>query len=734
MSVDRPTFSESWYRVKDLRPKLRAALQTYRQHYRGQVWYVLQDPSNNQFSRLGAAAYHFLGLLDGYRTIGEAWDLSNEQLGDQAPTQGEAIQLLGQLYTSNLLQGDLPPDAAGMFERYRKRVRKEVGSYFKNFLFIRLPLFDPDNILDRWYTVFSWMFTWVGLALWLGFIAVTGYLLIPHLDSLWDQSSGILDPENLVLLYLSFGVIKAIHEFGHGFACKTFGKRNGSGGEVHTMGIMLLVFMPVPYVDASSSWAFRSRWQRAIVGAGGMFVEMIVACIAALVWANTAHGTPLNAICYNVMFIAGVSTILFNGNPLLRYDGYYILSDLVEIPNLAQRSKEYLYYVVKKYVFGVRRPRNPAHNPNERGWLMFYAIASTVYRVFICAAILLFIADALFMIGLILAAAAIVTWVVAPLVKFFHYLLTHEELLRVRSRAIGATAAFFAVLFVLIGMIPFPDRDRAEGVVEPVKMQYIHVEADSGFVQEVLPTGTKVAQGEPLLVKSINVQLESEHQKMAAELALLHAQRRQARTEQVALVEPLSNQIQATEKRLARVEEQLQMLEVRPPHSGIWISPDYEQLKGAYVQRGQQLGAVASLEDMNIYITADQNLGPRIGADILAQKSVSVELRVKSRPDLFFTGEIQSVSVAGQRQLRSAASGIGGGGGIQVEMDDPSGKKAVEPFFEVRIVPEVETDEAVMWSLLSGQRVVARFEMESKPLAEQWWRALRQLIMRRFQI
>lgn len=451
MPVDRPTFSESWYRVVDLRPRLRSTVQVHRQHFRGHMWHVLQDPSSNQFFRLNDAAYYFVAMLDGRRTVGEVWRICNEQLGDSAPTQGEAIQLLGQLYSSNLLQAELPPDAEGLFHRYRKRVTREVQGYLMNLLFIRVPLIDPDNFLNRWVGVFGKLFTKVSLLLWVVLMGVGLYFVIGRAGELFDGAAGILDRENLPLLYLSFVIIKIFHEFGHAFACKAFGRASGTGGEVHVMGVMFLVFTPLPYVDASSAWAFRRKWHRAVVGAAGMFVELAVAAVAAIIWANTAPGT-LRAVCYNVMFIASVSSLIFNGNPLLRFDGYYILSDVLEIPNLSQRSKQYIYYLVKRYVYGVRRSHNPANTGGEKRWFVFYGIASTLYRVFVCIRILLFIADKLFIVGAVLAVAAVVAWVFVPLGKFLHYLFTSGELMRVRVRAVGSTLG--VLLAIVIGVGP----------------------------------------------------------------------------------------------------------------------------------------------------------------------------------------------------------------------------------------------------------------------------------------
>ncbi len=336
-------------------------MQVHRQFYRGQICHVLRDPSNNQFYQLNDAAYHLVGLLNGRRTVAEAWELCNQHLADRAPTQGEVIQLLSQLYGSNLLSADLPPDAEGLFKRQRKRVQREVRQYLMNLLFARIPLFDPDRLLDGLSMSLGWIFGPIGVICWAILMILGIGAVASDTQRLWDESARMLQamnmqPLDMLWLYVSFAGVKALHELGHGLSCKRFGKSEQVSGEVHQVGLMLLVLMPVPYVDASSSWGFRSKWRRAMVGAAGMYVELAVASVAAMFWSTTSDGSLLHTIAYNVIFIASVSTVLFNGNPLLRFDGYYILSDLLEIPNLAQRSKDFLYYLVKRYVYGVRAP------------------------------------------------------------------------------------------------------------------------------------------------------------------------------------------------------------------------------------------------------------------------------------------------------------------------------------------------------------------------------------------
>ena len=739
MPVDRPTFSESWYRVAQLRPRLRTTVRIQRQHFRGQLWHVVRDPSSNQFFRLPGTAYRFVGMLDGHRTVADVWKTCNEQAGDAAPTQGEAIQLLGQLYTANLLQAELAPDAESLFHRYRKRVTREVQGHLMNLLFIRLPLLDPDRFLDRWVGIFGRLFSWFGLAIWFVVVGAGLFSLAGHLSQFatqalgQDASSGVLSADNLPLLYLGFILIKVFHEFGHAFACKKFGRQSGTGGEVHIMGIMLLVFMPIPYVDASSSWLLRSKWQRAVIGAAGMLVELPLAAIACIVWTNTTAGHPVNAIAYNVMFVAGVSTLLFNGNPLLRYDGYYILSDLLEIPNLAQRGKDYLYYLVKRYVWSVRLAHSPAHTQGEKVWLLAYALSSGVYRVFISVAILLFVADKLFVLGAILATAAVVGWLLVPLGRFLHYLATSGELARVRSRAVLTTVVTMAAIVVGIGIIPAPDRCYVEGVVEPVDLAIVHAASD-GFVEQYTPSGQTVDPNGAPLLKAFNMDLLAQRDKLLADREALLAKRREALAKsENYVVQAYDAHLAKVQADLARTQRQLDDLDLKAPLSGTWVSPNVERFQGAYLRRGDKVGLVANLDQMIVRAVAGQDVGELI----INSARPQVEIRVKGRPPEWkareLTGTIRQILPAGQDQLPSASLGYAVGGTIQTAPHDEKGMKTVERFFEIRITPEPPTPDGAI-RLLSGQRVMVRIEMPPKSLASQWRRTILQLVQKRFHI
>lgn len=740
MAVDRPTFSESWYRVADIRARLRSTVQIYRQHYRGQMWHVVQDPSSNQFFRLNEPAYRFVALLDGRRSVSEVWQICMDDLGDQAPTQNEAIQLLGQLYTSNLLAAELPPDAEGLFKRHKKRMRREVQGYLTNLLFVRIPLFDPDQFLNRWLNVFGRLFSMWGFVLWLGLISVGLYYVIDGWAELAanSQLDMMLDPANLPLLYAAFVLIKIVHEFAHAFSCKKFGRQSGSGGEVHTIGIMFLVFTPLPYVDASSAWALRSKWHRVLVGAAGMICELGVAAIAAIIWANTGPGT-VHTICRNAMFVASVSTIMFNGNPLLRYDAYYILSDLIEIPNLSQRSKYYIYYLVRRYVYGVKRAQNPAHTRGEKGWMFFYGLASTAYRVFICTFILMKVTNIVPVLGAVLAVAAVFAWVVVPLAKFVRYLLTGSELTRTRGRALATTGGFLVLLIIALGVIPVPDRARAEGFVEPVDLAMVHAVQGAGQLDWFLTSGVRVEpRAGQVLLTTQNPGLETRLQTLLINHQAVTRQLDQALAEQdMAKVAQFQAQLVSLEQQIDQLRRILSETRVTPPIAGMWIAPDLEFSENAYLEYGKPVGMVASLD--NVLIRAIIRQDAPIDEIQVGQR---VDMRLKGNPAVRFGGTIERILPAGSEQLPSAALGYGAGGTVPTAPDDPQGMRTAERIFEVHIVPDNDgliqlPDSAVTgertFQLHPGQRVVVRLTMDDrKPLAVIWARDIRQLILKRF--
>src|SRR5690606_39068959 len=227
---------------------------------------------------------------------------------DGAPGQEDVIQLLAQLYHANLLLYREAADSEQFFARYKKRVQRERMFTWWNLMFARFPLFDPDRLLEWARPVWRLLLRPWAAVVWVVVVGLALKSIIDHAGELGAAAGNVLAPSNLLLLYVGVVFLESVHEFGHAAVCRHF------GGEVHTMGGMLLVFSPLPYVDVTSSWAFRERWKRIMVASGGMVAELFVAALATFVWAAAGPGV-VRDLAFNMMLAAGVTTLLFNANP-----------------------------------------------------------------------------------------------------------------------------------------------------------------------------------------------------------------------------------------------------------------------------------------------------------------------------------------------------------------------------------------------------------------------------------
>ncbi len=711
MPLVRPTFSESWYRVAPLKARLRPSAQVSRQYYRGERWYVVRDPAGNQFHRLSDAAYRFVGLLDGRRTVAEAWDLVGGQLADDAPTQPEVIQILSQLYSANLVEADITPDATVLLRRHKQLQKRQLQGRLMNVLFPRIPMWDPDRFLKLWMPVTRLMLSKFGAALWLAVVFGAVWALVGRWGELRAGAADAISPGNWPFLWLTFVLIKFIHELGHASSCRRF------GGEVHEMGIMFLVFIPTPYVDASTAWAFANKWQRVFVGAGGMIVELFVAALCAFVWINTAPGSLVHQLTYNAMLIASVSTVIFNANPLLRYDGYYILSDLLEIPNLRQRSVEYALGLIKRHVFRVKLPQ-PLPPVGQRVWLFLYAVLSGIYRIFIGIMIIVVVAWTVPVLGILMALGGVATWILMPLFKLGKYLMLEPELHRKRGRAFAFTLAVATGIFVLIGLIPFWVYYEAVGIVECRDRQVVHM-AGGGFVNEIKARhGQSLRRGDAILVAQ-DPQLDAEIVQLEANLRGLEAQRQLAGVHDQAQRQIAEIRIGAIRERLEDAVRRRDGLTVRAPIDGELIAPQLEEMMHTYLPRGQEVAIVATTSELVAKAALEQR-----DAELAALVSdPNPQIRLAGAIGTVLRGHDAQLINAAQDKLPSASLGHAGGGEIATDPRDASGRTPMTRQFEMRVMLDNPSAE---W--FPGQRAYIRFRLDKRPLLWQWGRRFWQLL------
>jgi putative peptide zinc metalloprotease protein len=711
----RPTFSESWYRVVNLKPRLRSTAQISRQFYRGDRWYVVRDPAGNQFHRLSDAAYKFVGLLDGRRTVGEAWELVGGQLEDDAPTQPEVIQILSQLFSANLVETDISPDATVLLRRHKKQMQRKMQGRLMNVLFPRIPVWDPNQFLTRWMPVVRPFISKLGAILWLVVVVSAIGALASHWDELKNAASDSIDPKNWLYLWITFVLIKFIHELGHAFTCRRF------GGEVHEMGIMFLVMVPTPYVDASTAWAFPNKWARMLVGAGGMMVELFFASIMAFVWIATKDShTLVSQISYNAMLIASVTTVVFNANPLLRYDGYYMLSDYWEIPNLQQKSKDYAMGLIKRHIFRVKS-QQPLPPPYQRAQLFVYSILSGAYRIFVGMAIIIMVAFKVPVLGYLMAIGGVITWIGVPIYKISKYLAIEPELHRKRTPAIAFTFGVLAAIVIVVGLIRFPVNVDATGIVEPSEKYVMHV-LTPGFVQSVqAKDGQYLKKGDVILV-SDDDQLDSEIRQQEAKIEGEEAARTEALVYDQAQSKIDEQTIKTLQGQLDDLMRHKNEQTLRAPIDGYLIAPKLSETVGRWLGRGEEVATVAQMQNLEI----DADLDQREGELAIAEPDARAQVRLTGDPGVTLYPTSHVVIPEATFKVAHVALRQNAGGDFAPDPNDKTGLGTKESAFE--IIATVANPDS---KYFPGQRAYLRLKLEHRPLLWQWTRRFLQLLQTR---
>lgn len=711
-------FSQNWFRVAGLRPRLRAHARIHRQRFRGADWYVVQDDQTGRFHRISPAANHMLGLMTGRRTVDEIWRATVAWLGDEAapPTQDEVIRLLSQLHAADLLAGDVPPDLDALARRAGEGARREVVARLRNPLALRLPLLDPDRFLDATLPLVRPMFTVWGLLLWLAVVGTGAALAAIHWAPLTETVvDRVLLAENLLIAALVYPVIKAIHELGHGYAAKVW------GGAVNEMGLMILVLIPVPYVDASSASAIPSKWRRAVVGGAGILVELFIAGLAMIVWVSVEPGV-VRAAAFNAALIAGVSTLLFNGNPLLRFDGYYVLADLVEIPNLGARANRHVLHLIRRYAFGLEESRSPATAAGERTWFTLYAVAAFLYRLAVMVGIALFVAGQLFFVGVLLALYTVGATLVWPVLKGLWWLWSAPELGRRRSRAMAVSAGAAGLLGAGLFAVPLPHATTAEGVVWLPEDAVIRAEAAGVLVSLDAPAGGMVEAGTPLATLEDPV--------AAARRRVLTAQREELRltlARETLIDRPreaiLREQIAQADRAIALLDARLAALTVESPRAGVFVTVRPDDLPGRYVQRGDLLGYVVAPGDAVVRAVVAQE-----DVALVRERTRGAAVALAHASDRPLQATLIREAPKATTDLPSAALGAGGGGAVPVDPMRPGGAAALEGVFEIDVSAPIPAPVRV------GERALVRLDHGAATLAERLLRAGRQLLLRQFDV
>ncbi len=703
-----------WQHISKLRPKIREHVELYPQVYRGERWYVLHDQSAGQFLRFNEQAYAILGRLDGNHTLEEILEYANESDSEHDILVDEVIALIGQLNAAEVLRDGLPVNVQDIFGQYKEQQRKKRRRSFVNPLSIKIPLFDPDNFLNKLIPLSRKLFSKSGLWLLLSIVFLAVILGLANAQELLSEISAMeLSSLQIVALWITYPIIKALHELGHGLAVKSW------GGEVHEVGINLLVFMPVPYIDATASWSFRDKYRRMLVGAAGIFVELSLAAFALFLWLSVEPGLVKQA-SLNIMIIATVSTLLFNGNPLLRFDGYFILEDWLEIPNFATRAKKYYYYLTQKYLLKLEHIYSPATAHGEEKWFLFYGFSAPVYRLFILVSITLYLADSFLSVGIALGIWIITIQLIIPLVKGTLFLAKSELVAPQRKKGIALIAGV-AFMFTFIMLIPIPSVTYTEGVVWTAGESQITAKTE-GFVKEpLLDSGSMIKENEAIL-KLENPELMAQYKELLSRVDELNAQLiSQDRKDRVQAA-MIRDDLKSVRSELKYVEKQVEELTIFSKSSGKFVSAESRNPMGRFVREGEVIGHIINSDNLIIRATIPQS---RIG--LLQTYETTADIILCDKLGTSYESKIIRQTPKATLYIPTPALGVKGGGTLSIDPSDTSGTKLLKPVFQIDIsIPKDEKLNEI------GGRVYVRLNHGSLPIGEQLSLYFNQLFLRHF--
>lgn len=708
--------ADLWQRIEHLRPSLPRHIHIQRRTYGDELWYVLHDKSNGRFHRLSPAAYRLISLMNGRNRLSQILAAASDPTlysdGDATPTQQDLVELLQYLHVADLLICDFPPSTSELFARQQKKKRQAWSRLLLNPLTWRIPLGNPDRLLNHLLPLGRLVAHPVMGLLWL---LVVGYGLLQAGNHWTELTVGQLDvlfsPANLLLLWLTYPFLKVLHELGHGLFTKVW------GGHVQEWGVVFIVGTPLPYVDATSSTAFAPKRRRLMVSAAGMAVELFLAAVALLIWLNIEEGL-LRGLLYNVVVIGSVSTLFFNGNPLLRFDGYHLLCDAIDVPNLGTRANQMVTYLVQRYGYGVQGLNSPAVSRREGAGLAFYAVAAFAYRLLVLGIIILLVARYFPTAGVVLALWLIFFQLLLPLSKQLLFLFTSNKLARTRHRSLGVTAAVAAVVILGFCYLPLPNATHAEGVLWLPEDARVRSESTGLVAQILVEEGTVVAEGQPLLQLE-NPQLITDLAVQEAVLEEYQARHQQVWNEDQVQANLFSEDVTAIEASIAHLQERVDNLVVRSPSGGRFRLTQRGTLAGQYLHQGDIIGLIEKDELPRIRAALTQN---EIG--LVRRATNRVEVRLAGDPGRTLQGSISQQVPAATFALPSQILGSSGGGRLPVDAKQADGTRAAQMVFLLDVaLPDLQQGSRY------GERAHIRFSHPPEPLAAQLGRSLKQLFI-----
>jgi len=718
--------------------RARADLRTVRQSHQGVIGWIVKNPLSLDYYRLLDEEYFLLRQLDGRRTPDEIKHAFESRFAPQTIDFDEIQRYVALLHRDGLVVSAAAGQAEPLAKRGAERAKQTRRERYGNPMALRFRGFDPDALLEALYPWIGWFFSSWCVTLCLTLISAAGLAIVARFDEFTaalPTFEQFFTPSNFVLIGVSLALVKVLHELGHGLSCKHF------GGECHELGFMLLFFTPTMYCNVSDSWLLPSKWQRAAIGAAGMYVELCIAAPAVFIWRFSEPGI-VHSLALSVIFVCTVSTLVVNANPLMRYDGYYILADLLEITNLGSKATAALRRAAGRLCLGIRY--NDADDPllprKHVGLFVAYAVASSIYRWVVFLGILWFFNKVfepyrLDVVGHALGAIAVAGLVFAPIrgVRQFFSVPGRMQLVNKSRAAITFSVVGALVLAALV--VPLPHRTYAPLEVRPRDAQSVYVEVPGTIEEVFVRPGQKVSKGDPIArLANIDVQIEVDKLVGRRDEAIVAAAalEKEAHLDQNAGARAMlaDQSVIALNELLAKRENDLKRLVIYAPADGTVLPPEEVAPKpaedgslrewsgtpldrkniGSTLPAGTLFCRIGDRNKMEAMLWVDQ------GDMEFVNVKQTVDLRLNEVPGRVWRAEVREVSKTDSkippRQLSNKA-----GGEMATKTDETGTERLRSAAYQVRVYPLDDPDGMLRIALAGEAKIYCGTQTPAQMIA-----------------
>jgi len=662
--------------------KVRSDLEITEQVHRGEKYYVIKDPLALRYFRMSSLEFEVFSLLDGNHTAEDIKKIINERYPDIELDIPVILHFIYNLKGINFLERMFVREDKILYERAQLRKKMFTLRYqLRNILFLKFPLVDPDRFFDKTEPYVRFIFTRGFLVFFFGVIFLAIWQLIHHFgERVPFEALFALTPTNIGFFWIAFVFTKIIHELGHGYTCKHY------GGEVHEMGFLLLVFTPCLYCDVSDAWIFKNKRHKLLVSSAGIIAELLIAAIACIIWSISPMGV-IKGLAYRVMFLCSVSSILFNANPLMKFDGYYMLSDYLEIPNLRKRSLSYISTFLKERILGMTVTDQPEVDEEDAQLLVTYGIATTAWLFLLMLGICTFLLKKVYVLGLWVTFSSVIGMVVIPTKRFISFVVKNKKDINVKKSVIFGLIVVVAAGVYLVFFLPLDYWIKSACVVEPSNKKIVRVVTPGLLESFAVKPGDMVKKGQVVAVLK-DEERAARFRELQKNIEAYDLKIRQLiGIDKKAEANVVIKQRDGLKQNLAVLQEEIDGLTLRAPSDGIVLSLEYERqlnpslLLGRAYRKGDGLCAIGRIDDVIVRILVhEENIGE-------VKEGQPVVLKFQPFPGEVFHGTVSNIDKASEEVIRTLPLSIRSGGPI-VTITTREGQKPVIPYYEVTVLIE----------------------------------------------